>query len=167
MTEIWKPIRGYEGLYDISNKGRVRSYKNGKWGLCENPKVLVGYKGKHYLTVILCKEEKKTFTIHSLVADAFIPNPENKREVNHIDGNKLNNDVTNLEWVSHKENMQHAKQIDLFGKQKKVICVETNEVYASITKAAESLGIKQPTLSHALLKKNGKAGGYHWKLKEE
>lgn len=116
MTEVWKDINGYEDLYQVSNYGNVKS-KN------KIPK----YKGQSYLKsrvlkqdivkrnhtnyrrVTLCKNGKcKGYQVHRLVAGHFIPNPENKCCVNHIDNNGENNKVTNLEWVTQKENMQHS-----------------------------------------------------------
>lgn len=104
MKETYKCIRGYESKYMISNFGNVMSldYKNTK-----KPKVLVPV--KHHLGYLLIHlGENKIKMIHTLVAEAFIPNPENKKYVNHIDGNKQNNHVSNLEWVTSKENMNHA-----------------------------------------------------------
>lgn len=103
--EIWKDIAGYEGLYQISNFGRVkRTYRNG------NVKILKSWINRQgYLIVDLCKNSKrKHFPVHRLVAQAFIPNPENKPEPNHEDGNKFNNHVSNLKWVTRAENVQHA-----------------------------------------------------------
>jgi len=115
--EIWKDIEGYEGIYKISSLGNVktlsRHYYNGEYG---NVKMFMEEKIrtpiKHpsgYLTMILCKNGvKKRYTIHRIVALNFIPNPDNKRCVNHIDGKKDNNAVSNLEWCTHKENNSHA-----------------------------------------------------------
>lgn len=167
MTEVWKPIDGYEGLYEVSSFGNVRSYKKSRWGLRDNPKILNGFMGKHYLTVVLCKDKKITKYIHRLVAIAFIPNPEHHKEVNHIDGNKTNNHVSNLEWVSHAGNMKHAIKNDLFGKQKKVRCVETGEIFGSITKAAKSVNSRQSTLSAKLLYGNGALNGKHFEYYSE
>lgn len=105
MEEIWKDIKEYEGIYQVSNLGRVKSLKHSKEG-----KLLKGrVTGKGYLSVALFRNSvRKSNSIHRLVAEAFIPNPENKPEVNHIDENKLNNDVSNLEWVTSKENSNHG-----------------------------------------------------------
>lgn len=108
--EEWRDIEGFEGLYQVSNKGRVKALER----LVENnggmqrkhEKILQGnYNGKNRGTVILCKDGK-TYPMlpYRLVAKAFIPNPENKPEVDHLDTNFYNNNVENLAWVTHKEN---------------------------------------------------------------
>ena len=100
--EEWRDIKGYEGLYKISSTGKVFSCKNNRTlspGLC----------GSGYKKVQLCKDRKaRQRMIHRLVAEAFLPNPDNKKTVNHKDGNKLNNDVSNLEWNTYSENLKHA-----------------------------------------------------------
>lgn len=107
MKELWKSIEGYEGLYEISNLGNVRSIRRNK----------VMKPGSHrfgYRYVILCKEgSNKSVLVHRLVANAFISRIPGKEDVNHIDGDKSNNCVENLEWVSKSENMQHAYQSGL------------------------------------------------------
>ena len=169
LCEEWKAITGYEGLYDISNKGRVRSYKNGKWGIKDKPNILKGMMGKHYLTMVLCKDSiKTTHSVHELVAKAFIENPKGLKEINHIDGNKLNNAVDNLEWCTHKENMQHAGRHGLFAnRQKTVICKETGEEFNSITSASKSVNGKQASLSSAMLYRNGHYKGHTFIFKEK
>ena len=103
--EQWKDIPGYEGLYQVSTLGRIK----GNRGI----KSLRIDKGG-YLTVWLCKcSAQKNYKAHRLVAIAFIPNPENKATVNHIDGNKQNNCVENLEWATHSENINHANRTGL------------------------------------------------------
>lgn len=158
MREIWKPIEGYDGIYEVSNKGRVRSYYNNKHGMRKKPRIIKGLSGL-YETVALRKNGKNnTQNVHRLVAQAFIPNPNNLKEVNHIDGNKKNNIVTNLEWVSHKSNMVHASIHHLYGQCKKVKCIEDNEIFGSITDVGRRLGLKQPTISK-LIHKNKKIKG--------
>lgn len=109
MKEEWKDIPGYEGLYQISNLGRVKSLarkvktKNGNYQ-GYNEKILKTRK-KGYCIVSLCKDRKiKGMQVHRLVAEAFIPNPENKPYVDHIDTNPQNNNVNNLRWCTQKEN---------------------------------------------------------------
>lgn len=113
--EIWKDINGYEGYYQISNKGNVRSVDrfdgvHDRIGAVIKPNL----KSNGYLQVGLRKHNKRKWVgVHRLVAIHFIDNLENKPQVNHIDGNKQNNTVENLEWVTAKENQQHAARIGL------------------------------------------------------
>lgn len=114
MEEIWRDIKGYEGYYQVSNLGRVRSldrYIVNKKGERKHftERYLTQVSRRDYLGVTLSKNDKsKMFSTHILVAKAFIANPENKPEVNHIDGNKQNNKVDNLEWCTRSENELHA-----------------------------------------------------------
>jgi len=125
-AEEWKDIEGYEGIYKISNLGEVKSLerksafnRNGKsFFRTYHEKILKpalsGSTSDKYLVVCLCKNKRShTNKIHRLIAKAFILNPENKRCVNHIDGNKTNNHISNLEWCTHSENMKHAYKIGL------------------------------------------------------
>lgn len=113
--EIWKDIEGFEGYYQISNKGNVRSVNrfdgvHDRQGL----PIKQNLKQNGYLQVGLRKHGKrKWFGVHRLVAIHFIENPDNKPQVNHIDGNKLNNTVENLEWVTGGENQTHAVKMGL------------------------------------------------------
>ena len=118
MKEIWKPIKNYENYYMISNKGRIKTvsryivYREGTTAVFVKGKILkpsirpCGYKHIRLL-------DKRDFDIHRLVATHFLDNPDNLPTVDHIDGNKLNNKVTNLEWVSYKENNQRAYDLGL------------------------------------------------------
>lgn len=113
--ELWKDIEGFEGYYQISNKGNVRSV-NRFDGVHDRQGSLIkpNLKQNGYLQVGLRKHGKrKWFGVHRLVAIHFIENPDNKPQVNHIDGNKLNNTTENLEWVTGKENQNHAAKMGL------------------------------------------------------
>lgn len=111
--EIWTAIKGYENRYEISNIGRVLSLpKLHSRGGLRPPKILspgiYRKSGSEYLTVVLFRNKKAATTkIHRLVAQAFIPNPENKPFINHIDNNPSNNKVENLEWCTNQENIRH------------------------------------------------------------
>jgi hypothetical protein len=165
-TEIWKPIKGYEGLYEVSNMGRVKrlptSFECGsRWGKDR----IITFKGrilsvskadkKHYPIVWLSLKNKvKNYSVHRLVATAFLSNSENKLQVNHIDGNRDNNNVSNLEWVTGNENMMHSYYILKNQKvgQKTIIDVETGIVYDSIMDAFNSkkYGYKYSTIARQL-----------------
>ena len=106
MIEEWRPVVGYEGLYEVSNTGQVRSLDRFYYRLHKG-KVLSPTKDRYgYLTVTLnCNGKSKTIKIHRLVAQAFLPNPDNLPQVNHKDEDKTNNNVTNLEWCTAKYNV--------------------------------------------------------------
>lgn len=107
--EIWRNIDGYDGKYQVSNLARVRSLHNGKVKIIKLDIIHTGY-----LRITLYKDGKtKNHYVHVLVAKAFIPNPENKPYVNHRDGNKQNNAIENLEWVTGSENILHAYETGL------------------------------------------------------
>lgn len=116
MNEIWKDIEGYEGLYQVSNTAKVKelNYKGNERLIPQN------YQSSGYIYVALKKDKKqKNFLVHRLVALHFIPNALNKPQVNHIVPDKSINDVTNLEWVTIEENMQHAISLGLMNTHKK------------------------------------------------
>lgn len=120
VNEVWKDIIGYEGFYQVSNIGRVRSLdrdmidKNGIGYSLKGSIRKISCTGKGYQNIGLSKDgEQKTFFIHRLVAESFIPNPKNLPIVNHIDGDKRNNVATNLEWVNNSQNILHAVEIGL------------------------------------------------------
>lgn len=105
MTEVWENIQGYGSFYQVSNYGRIKSFKRYKEGVLLDPGI--NSSGYLYINLYLDGIPKK-YTIHRLVAITFLKNPYNKQEVNHLDGNKLNNLVTNLTWVTPQENTTHA-----------------------------------------------------------
>ena len=163
---MWKDITGYEGRYQISNRGRVKGlpidekYCKRKEEIILNPFVC----GSGYHEVILTfKGSRKPKLIHRLVADAFIPNPDNKREVNHKDGNKFNNDVSNLEWVTPSENQLHSfNTLNADRHTRKVLCVETKEVFNSIKEASEKYGLWTTLIFKCCKGTQKTTGGYHW-----
>jgi len=140
--EQWKAIAECNGEYYISDHGRVKSYKLGRERILKQ-----GYDSYKYPIVGIYKNGKsKTTCIHKLVAMAFISNPNNKPQVNHIDGNKLNNHKDNLEWVTSSENLQHAWDTGLFeskrlaiikAQSKPVVDIENDKKYDSLKLACE------------------------------
>lgn len=179
--EKWKDIKGYEGLYQVSDRGNVASldYR------CTGARHLLslGVLPIGYPVVVLCKDKKqKTAYVHRLVAEAFLEKPDGKCEVNHIDSCRSNNNVENLEWVTHSENMVHAHKagrasceaawkasveksrlpvakMDLF---ENVICI-----YSSLSSAAEDNSIQRENITSAARGKRKTAGGFKWKFVEK
>lgn len=180
MQELWKPIKDYEGLYEVSNLGRVKSlpkmHGNRYWNFSLILKENIAYNG--YSGVFLQKNKKSTRkSLHRLVAESFIPNPNNLPQVNHKDGNKLNNRVDNLEWCSQSENQIHSRKLglqkNLKGKDspssKKILQYDKFGNFIAehicIKETAEKFGITSGTLSNCLRGKRKTAGGYVWRYK--
>ena len=149
IIEKWIPIIGYDGLYEISSKGRVMSHKT------RRSKVLKNNINNGYARVQLTRGNVKCFfAVHRLVADAFVSNPHNKPHVNHIDGDRENNLPHNLEWVTPKENLHHAIASGLNCSYKKLVLNTKNGIYYdSIRKAEVSMGLTRGHLT-------GKLNGY-------
>jgi len=148
--EYWKPIKDYPHLF-VSRTGRV-------WTTTYSRLLKPHKSNRGYLQVGLCKDKKiKPAHIHRLVAEAFIPNPDNLPQVDHIDGDKLNNHVENLRWISQSENCRksrpHAEKPN-----RTIICVETGKVFTSKAQAGRELGIPTAVMS-SLLK--GEFESYH------
>ena len=154
MEEIWKDVVGYEGLYKISNHGIVLSDRGKKRILKQN----VSARG--YWEVKLCKGGKpSTKTTHRLLALAFIPNENNYPCINHIDGNKLNMELSNLEWCTHEYNMRHAFKNSLIVRRssqydklrRKILDTSNGNVYCQLKDVCTVSGIKFNTLRSYLL----------------
>ena len=165
--ETWRDIPSYEGLYEVSDKGRVKS-KEGKVTYTEHHGVrkwksrVLKEKNRNgrEIRVDLWKDGKpKSFLVHQLVGLAFIPNPNGYKSINHLDGNPRNNSVDNLEWCDHRINNNHAFDNRLIktGKRTTLISIESGEVHSfrSISKASEFLG-----RSDTYLKNHKNADGY-------
>lgn len=171
--EEWKPVVGYEGLYEVSSEGRVLSLgrfqkvrNNGRMFRKEQIMKLKNRPGG-YLGAHLCKNCKhKIHSVHRLVAEAFIPNPEGKEQVNHKNGIKTDNRVSNLEWVTKSENALHMNRVlgKRVAKEQPVRCVETGVVYKSISEAAKAIGVNQSLIGNVAAKRKSykTAKGYHW-----
>lgn len=158
ITEVYKTIEDYPN-YEVSNLGNVR---NRKTGLMLRP----DKNNDGYLRVNLCKNGKsKMFKIHRLVASAFIPNPEHKRTVNHINGIKIDNRLENLEWATHSENVKHAFKTGLTsGRPKqKVRCVETKQEFTSMTEAGRYFKCGVGSI-WASIRKGWGCKGHHFEL---
>ena len=144
MIEEWKDIKGYEGLYQVSNLGRVKS-KTGR--IRKTTFTNSGYE----LVVLYNNCKSKGFTIHRLVAEALLPNPENKPQVNHIDEDKTNNAVFNLEWVTAKENVNHGTRT--LKSSNKVSCIFNDGSlmsFYSLTDCANYLNITVASVSYCI-----------------
>lgn len=174
MTEIWLQIEGYENLYEVSNLGRVRRIKSvitTKAGVTQKfpGKILKPVTNRGYLTVNLSKNGiVRRFRIHRLVATAFIPNPENLPQVNHLDEDKTNNTVENLEWCSAKENVNYGTRNKRTAEKlsKPVLCVELNQIFPSLTDAAKQLRLNVGNLGSVLTGRYKTTGGYHFEFAE-
>lgn len=169
MKEIWKDIKNYENYYQVSNLGRVRSLDR----IIKDIKSERFYKGKilkltlcnwGYLTISLKRNSKsKKFLVHRLVAEAFIPNPNNLEVINHKDENKLNNTVDNLEWCSLKDNMLYSKK----NNKKSILQYDKNgnfiKIWNSIAEASEHIKISESALSQCLSGKVSSSANYIWR----
>lgn len=193
MMEIWKDIDGYEGAYQISNIGNVRSVSriikrsNGRMFTVEGRTLKQYTDNCGYKYVCLpdynLKRKSRNFRVHRLVANAFIPNPSDKPQINHKDGIKNNNDVLNLEWCTNGENQKHAFKNGLnhhrriAGKDNKlskaIIKCDLNgneiEQFGSITEASRKCGVSDTNIIGVAKRKRGHhtAGGFIWRYANE
>jgi hypothetical protein len=174
--EIWKPVKNYENLYEVSNIGRVRSKTRYVTNYDMNTKQYSKrlYIGKiiqgtiqktGYKRIILSNGNIKTYKfIHQLVAEAFIPNPENKPCIDHINGRKLDNRANNLRWVTYKENNNYAQKNGLWKNvhfnKKPILNITTGQKYESAMEAARDIHKEIPTSKVESIMKNIKSCCY-------
>ena len=172
--EVWKDITGYEGLYQVSSLGRVKSLERFKLDgrRCAERIMKPSADLGGYLSCELCNDGRgKRFLIHRLVAEAFLQNPDNKREVNHINGIKSDNSIENLEWSTSSENTIHAYRHGLEVKPTRAVLqfdLQGNFIreWASAQEAAPSTGTYKSNICHCCKGRLKHAGGYIWKYKE-
>lgn len=156
-------IQGYEGRYAITEEGQVwshlskkflRPYNNGHGYLCIK---LIDANGKN-----------KTKRINRLVAEAYLPNPEGKRDVEHLDNDRKNNKLSNLQWATRSENCRNENNNRNVERRRTPIkCVETGEVFKNQKEAAASVGVCRYNINNVITGKQKTAGGYHWERVEE
>ena len=158
MEEIWRDIKGFEGKYMVSNLGRVKSLNYNKTG---KEKIMKGVPdGYGYFQLSLCKEGKvKNCRINRLVAQAFIPNPDNLPEVNHKDKIRTNNRVDNLEWCTTQYNVEYSKAKAVIGINKvSGLILE----FPSANEAKRQTGINQSNIIQCCKGRRNSAGGFYW-----
>lgn len=176
-NEVWKDVKGYEGLYRVSNMGQVKSLtrtrKNHSKIQVVPGKILTqSVASNGYFTVSFCAGTvQKTICVHRIVAEAFIPNPDGKRTVNHKNGVKTDNRVENLEWATYSENLTHAHHFGLnkvftrpvlqYSKHGKFIAE-----HESISKAARSINKRHGCILRCCRGFRPTAYGYIWRYKQ-
>lgn len=164
---MFKLIKDYENFYMINENGEVKSlsrtFINNKGYICKTKeKILKPQKRNNYLFVRLCKHNiKQAFSVHRLVAETFLEKPLNKDFVNHKDGNRFNNHVKNLEWVTSSDNMIHSYYV-LKKNKKRVFCISTNTFYNSIREASRLANVSVASIIRSC-KSNKKSAGFCWK----
>lgn len=158
MEEIWKPINGFEGKYEVSTFGRVKSI--GTYNTCKRGILspMIDTSGYEHVGLYL-NGKAKDKSIHRLVAETFIPNPNELRYINHIDENKRNNNVSNLEWCTNSYNLTYSlgKRVMQFSKNGQLI-----RVFNSIAEASKELNIPTSNISRCCKRVRATAGGFIW-----
>lgn len=134
-TEDWKDVQGFEGYYQVSSIGRVRRMVDNSWEILPSASVI---HNRYSFVTLQSRVNHRQTSVHRLVAETFLPDPDSKEQVNHIDGDTTNNSVTNLEWVTPSQNIQHAIATGLrqSSYKKSVKCLDTGEVLDSLADAA-------------------------------
>lgn len=151
-------VENYSG-YGITSCGKVWSYKTNKF-------ISQRYDKYGYLRVTIMNDDKKmkTLLVHKLVALAYIPNPDGKETVNHKDENKENNCVSNLEWMTRRENLNYGTRGERQSEKisKPVRCIETGIIYKNARVASKEIGIDATNIYNCVNGKRKTAGGFHW-----
>lgn len=157
--EYAREVKGYNGLYKVTRDGAVFATENNR--ILRKDISRAGY----YTVSLSMSGVKKRKFVHRLVAEAFIPNPDNLPVINHKDENKLNNHVSNLEWCTQKYNVTYGSAYERRMKKicKPIVCVETGETFSSVKSASEKIGVCKLQISHCLRGKAKIAAGFHWK----
>ena len=156
-----RDIKDYEGLYAITEDGNVYSYISKKY--------LKPTLDKGYYRITLYKNGKiKRYLIHRLVAEAFIPNPDNLPCVNHLDEDKKNNCVSNLEWCSYEYNNNYGTRTERVSKKlfKSIYCIELDRTFDGATQAARELNLDQGSITKCCQGKRKTTGGFHFRYTE-
>lgn len=170
MNEIWKDIKGYENLYQVSNLGRIKSFRQWKRASCPDEFILKNTIANNgYCQVTLYKNTKrKKFLVHRLVANAFIPNPQNLPHINHKDENRTNNNADNLEWCTPLYNNCYgtarfrAMLTSGFPIEQCLINGQWLATYATTSIAAQMTGISTNEISACIRGDLHSAGGFIW-----
>lgn len=170
MTDTWTKIEGFDN-YSISKNGEIRNDKSGR--IKSERYNRYGYR----IVDLYSQGERQTERVHRLVANAFIPNPQMKTQVNHLDGNKRNNHVNNLEWVTASENMKHAFDTGLSKPSRGMLgrknpnggrhglpvkIIETGEVFSSITECSKAIDGSARHICDCLTGRQNTHRGYHF-----
>ena len=193
MKEIWKDIKGYEGLYQVSNLGNVKKIKNKKYNINKkeveekeiNKYISIGKHKLGYKNVKLTDKNgiRKNLFLHRIIAEAFVENPNNFNIINHKDGDKSNNNINNLEWTTQKDNVNHAwknglcenvrKVCAINGKRKSKKIIQKNKngevikVWNSAMDIERELGIIHNNITFCCKHHNRTAGGFIWEYYKE
>lgn len=178
MKEIWKDIPGFEGSYQASTLGRIRSLdrtiirrassRRGSYEAKLKGKILTQVTGVQGYQFVPLGKEFPSRRVHQLIAKTFIENPDNKPMINHIDGNVKNNRIDNLEWCTNQENQVHARDVlkRKFGVGKPVRCIETGQIFENSIVAANGNRSRAGRICLVCNHKYGRKTcmGYHWEF---